>query len=299
MMHLSPICVFGEVLFDRFPNGHRVLGGAPFNVAWHLHAFGAAPRLISAVGDDPDGRAVRDAMSAWGMHLADLQIDPDHATGEVEVSLIDGEPAYDIVSDRAYDHIRHPAAGEGCGLLYHGTLALRQPVSAATLRGLKPDGPDIVFLDVNLRAPWWSRASTLGLVTDADWVKLNRDELAWLEAVDGTTAPDLTTRARAFLERHDLTGLIVTLGRDGALGLTADGTMVQVAPAPATEVVDTVGAGDAFAAVLILGILDGWPLATTLERAQSFASRIVEQCGATVADVKLYAPFIDRWGLTH
>ncbi|AFL73186.1 PfkB family carbohydrate kinase [Thiocystis violascens] len=295
-MHLSPICIFGEVLFDRFPDGHRVLGGAPFNVAWHLHAFGASVRLISAVGDDPDGAAVRAAMRDWGMNVADLQTDPDHATGEVTVSLTDGEPAYDIVPDRAYDSIRSLAAGAGCGLLYHGTLALRQPVSAATLQALKAEGPDRVFLDVNLRAPWWSRDATLGLVTDADWVKLNRDELAWLED-SGPTSPDLATRARAFLERHDLAGLIVTLGGDGALGLTADGTTAQVAPAPATEVVDTVGAGDAFAAVLILGILDGWPLATTLERAQSFASRIVGQRGATRADAGLYVPFIGQWGL--
>ncbi|MBK5963215.1 carbohydrate kinase [Thiocystis minor] len=295
-MHLPPICVFGEVLFDRFPDDHRILGGAPFNVAWHLHAFGAAPRLVSAVGDDPDGAAVRTAMSAWGMNVADLQTDPDHATGEVAVSLRDGEPAYDIVADRAYDHIRQPAEGHD-GLLYHGTLALRQPVSAATLQALKANGPDSVFLDVNLRTPWWSREETLRLVTDADWVKLNRDELTWLGETDGAPTEDLAERARAFLERHDLTGLIVTLGGDGALGLSADGVPVRVAPAPATEVLDTVGAGDAFAAVLILGILRGWPLTTTLERAQSFASRIVGQRGATASDRALYAPFLDRWGL--
>ncbi len=180
-MRIPPICVFGEVLFDHFPDGHRVLGGAPFNVAWHLHAFGAAPRLVSSVGDDSDGEAVRAAMTAWGMNTADLQTDPDHPTGRVAVSLIQGEPAYDIVSDRAYDHIHSPRAGLGGGLLYHGTLALRQPISAATLQALKTIGPDSVFLDVNLRTPWWSREETLRLVTDADWVKLNRDELIWLE----------------------------------------------------------------------------------------------------------------------
>ncbi len=89
----------------------------------------------------------------------------------------------------------------------------------------------------------------------------------------------------------------MTLGGEGALGLSADGGLDRVAPAPAIEVVDTVGAGDAFAAVLILGILHGWPFAITLERAQSFASRIVGQRGATVADAALYTPLIDRWGL--
>ncbi len=98
----------------------------------------SAPRrsLISAVGDDPMVRPFATAMRAWGMDLAGLQTDAAHGTGRVTVSLIDGEPIYDIVPDRAYDHIRHVPADAG-GLLYHGTLALRQPVSAATLQALK------------------------------------------------------------------------------------------------------------------------------------------------------------------
>ncbi|WP_132977186.1 PfkB family carbohydrate kinase [Thiobaca trueperi] len=295
-MPQPPIRLFGEVLFDHFPDGRRVLGGAPFNVAWHLHAFGAAPRLISAVGDDPDGEVIRDAMRAWGMDLAGLQTDAAHGTGRVTVSLIDGEPLYDIVPDRAYDHIRHVPADAG-GLLYHGTLALRQPVSAATLQALKSDGPDAVFLDVNLRKPRWSYSSARALLDGADWVKLNRDELIWLDTDDSPPALDLPARARVFLERHGLTGLIVTLGGEGALALTADGAEARIAPPAITEVVDTVGAGDAFAAVLILGILHDWPLTTTLERAQSFASRIVGQRGATCADAAFYAPFIGQWGL--
>ena len=51
-MKTTRLCVFGEVLFDHFPDGRRVLGGAPFNVAWHLQAFGEAPRFISRVGAD-------------------------------------------------------------------------------------------------------------------------------------------------------------------------------------------------------------------------------------------------------
>ena len=162
---------------------------------------------------------------------------------------------------------------------------------------LKAEGTDGVFLDVNLRAPWWSRESTLEWLREADWVKLNRDELSLLEEGDEPPDADLARRARVFLERQGLTGLVVTLGSEGALGLTGDGDPVRIAPAPATEVVDTVGAGDAFAAVLILGILRDWPLVDMLERAQSFASQIVGQRGATVADPDFYAPFIDRWGL--
>ncbi len=292
--------LFGEVLFDCFPGGRRVLGGAPFNVAWHLHAFGASPRLISAVGDDPEGEQVRRAMQAWGMDTSTLQTDPDHATGEVRVTLDDGEPTYEIIPDRAFDHIRAldlPPAGE---LLYHGTLALRSPVSATTLNALEARGHGMRFLDVNLRDPWWSADETRRLLQDADWVKLNRSELTLLADGSGSDTgenddAELTARAAAFLAQHGLTGLVVTLGGDGAFALGRETAPVHVAPAPALAVKDTVGAGDAFTSVLILGILRGWPLAATLERAQSFASRIVEQHGATAADPALYRPYLDQW----
>ncbi|RKT45742.1 PfkB family carbohydrate kinase [Thiocapsa rosea] len=298
--------IFGEVLFDCFPGGRRVLGGAPFNVAWHLRAFGAAPRLISAVGDDPQGEQVRRAMQDWGMDTSALQTDPDHATGEVRVTLDDGEPTYEIIPDRAFDHIRAddlPPAGD---LLYHGTLALRRPVSAATLSALKSRGHGMRFLDVNLRDPWWSADETRGLLQGADWVKLNRSELTLLVDGSGSSSNDgdgdgddaqLTALATAFLAQYGLTGLVVTLGGDGAFALGPDTSPVRVAPAPALAVKDTVGAGDAFASVLILGMIRRWPLAATLERAQSFASRIVEQHGATAADPALYRPFLDQWGI--
>ncbi|EGV17833.1 PfkB family carbohydrate kinase [Thiocapsa marina] len=294
--------IFGEVLFDCFPGGRRVLGGAPFNVAWHLRAFGAAPRLISAVGDDTEGKQVRRAMQDWGMDTSALQTDPEHATGEVRVTLDDGEPTYEIIPDRAFDHIRAVDLQPAGELLYHGTLALRGPVSATTLKALKAHGHGIRFLDVNLRDPWWSADETRGLLQDADWVKLNRSELTLLAEGPGSNTDDiedaqLTALASAFLARHDLTGLVVTLGGDGAFALGRETSPVRVAPAPALAVKDTVGAGDAFASVLILGIVRCWPLAITLERAQSFASRIVEQHGATAADPALYRPYLDQWGI--
>ncbi len=294
--------IFGEVLFDCFPDGRRVLGGAPFNVAWHLRAFGAAPRLISAVGDDPEGKQVRRAMQDWGMDTSTLQTDPDHPTGEVRVILDAGEPTYEIIPDRAFDHIRALDPSPAGELLYHGTLALRSSVSTTTLNALKTRGHGMRFLDVNLRDPWWSADETRGLLQAADWVKLNRSELALLADGSGSDAgeiddAELTTQASAFLARHGLTGLVITLGGEGALAISRDTAPVRVAPTPALAVKDTVGAGDAFASILILGIIRHWALATTLERAQSFASRIVEQHGATAADPSLYRPYLDQWGI--
>ncbi|MCF1182165.1 PfkB family carbohydrate kinase [Marichromatium gracile] len=297
-MHTSPLCIFGEVLFDHFPDGRQVLGGAPFNVAWHLQAFGADPRFVSAVGADAEGARVRAAMADWGMDTGALQTAPAHPTGRVEVSLERGEPSYDIVADCAYDHVRAASEPTPCGLLYHGTLALRHADARAALEAVRSAGVDQVFVDVNLRDPWWSREQTLALIGAADWAKLNHDELLMLDDADSDADTPLASRARAFLERHRLSGLLVTLGGDGALGLGVDTAPVHVAPQPAQEVIDTVGAGDAFAAVTILGLLQDWPLQATLERAQAFASRIVAQRGATAAEPDLYQPFIERWALT-
>ena len=73
--------IFGEVLFDHFPNGTRVLGGAPFNVAWHLQAFGQAPLLCSRIGNDPDGASITAAMREWDMDTRELQLDPVASAG--------------------------------------------------------------------------------------------------------------------------------------------------------------------------------------------------------------------------
>ncbi len=69
------VVVFGEVLFDRFPDGCEVLGGAPFNVAWNLQALDARPILVSRVGNDRLGRRILAAMKEWGMDLAGMQVD--------------------------------------------------------------------------------------------------------------------------------------------------------------------------------------------------------------------------------
>jgi fructokinase len=125
----------------------------------------------------------------------------------------------------------------------------------------------------------------------AHWIKLNRHELD--ELAPGGDSAD--RRARDFLARHDLRGLVLTDGADGAAVLTADGEHCEARPEANVPVVDTVGAGDALAAVMILGLLRGWPLGASLERAQSFASAVVGQRGATIREPGFYTEFINAW----
>ena len=286
--------IFGEVLFDCFPDGAAVIGGAPFNVAWHLQAFGLSPLMISSVGEDELGKRVRDAMSGWKMDTRGLQTDSEHPTGSVKIEIIGGEPHYTIVEHRAYDHIDRaqlPAIGTA-SVLYHGTLALRNRRSREALEALRSDLDAMVLLDVNLRDPWWRKEDVLASVDAADWVKLNQDELGLLSDADSV---DERLRARRFLQRHGLAGLVVTLGEKGAFVCTSQGGFADVGPAAISEVVDTVGAGDAFTSVLILGLSQDWPLALTLQRAQDFATRVVAQRGATIHELELYRDMLQDW----
>ena len=286
--------IFGEILFDCFGDGSRVIGGAPFNVAWHLQAFGLAPLFISRVGDDAAGERVREEMEHWGMDLQGLQTDNRLPTGSVDIRFAGGEPSYEIAHPAAYDAISAPGSGAipdaDFHLLYHGSLALREIRSRRALEALRGDLAGTVFVDVNLRPPWWRRERVLQWLQAANWVKLNRNELAEL------TRPD-NGDAAAFLNRFGLEGLVLTDGDRGAALFTAGGEHHRIRPADELEVVDTVGAGDAFAAVIILGLARAWPFEATLQRAQQFASRICGQRGATVRDAGFYEPFIDEWRL--
>lgn len=284
--------IFGEVLFDRFPDGACVLGGAPFNVAWHLQALGCAPWLVSRIGEDSQGEAVRAAMGVWGLDCSGLQCDPHRPTGQVRVSLSQqGQPSFEIPPDSAYDAIALPEAMPEIALLYHGSLALRQPTSRHTLATLRERCPAPVLVDVNLRAPWWDFATLATLLDGARWCKLNGDELAILAGPG-----DPLCAARRLLRRHGLAAVLVTLGAAGAAAVCVDG-FEELTPAPQVREVDSVGAGDAFAAVLIAGLLQDWPIPLILGRAQQLAAAICGVRGALTGDPLFYQGFLSGWGL--
>lgn len=298
--HVHRLAIFGEVLFDHFPDGSAVLGGAPFNVAWHLHGLGAVPLLVSRVGADAEGRAVDAAMDSWGMDRRGVQVDPSHPTGAVRVTLKDGEPSFAIEFGQAYDFV---SAAEALALepdrplLYHGTLALRHPVSQGALDALLRRHDPPVFVDVNLRSPWWRAEELPKLLQRAAWIKLNEGELDVLAGVlnlRGTRHEDQAERLRT---RCGTSLVVVTCGERGAYAADAAEGLVRIGPAAPVAVVDTVGAGDAFSAVVMLGLWRGWPLAQILERAQDLAGAVCGLRGAVSHDPPFYQEFKTKWGL--
>ncbi|MCU7960289.1 MAG: carbohydrate kinase [gamma proteobacterium symbiont of Bathyaustriella thionipta] len=284
--------IFGETLFDCFAPDECVLGGAAFNVARHLQAWGCDPLLLSRVGNDRKGHAILEAMRQFAMNTSGMQVDEQRRSGQVNVSLQNGQPHFVIEPLSAYDFI----AAENLpvqppALIYHGSLALRQRVSAQTLDDIVRRYSSPLFMDVNLRTPWWNREELEQRMHQATWVKLNHDELqALYSPQDG-----LRSKAEAFMQQHSLQRVIVSCGERGAFALDQQQGYAEVTPPEKLEVIDTVGAGDAFASVCLLGILSDWPLQQTLDRAQQFASLIVCRRGAVPDDDSLYQGLKASW----
>jgi fructokinase len=289
----AKLWIFGEVLFDTFPDGTAVLGGAPLNVAWNLRAFGENPQLISAVGKDAPGRILMERMDRWQMsrkHLGELA---EYPTGKVSVHLVHGEPSYTLEEDQAYDYI--PAAvlpPQSTGWLYFGSLALRTAHNQAILHTLRQRHQGKLFADINLRPPFWTREGILALVEGLDWLKLNEKELG---LITNRAGQDVEAQARHLKVQCGLEGLVVTCGSQGAFALGSDSVLHWVKPQKALQAVDTVGAGDAFASVVLLGLQHSWPLPRILERAQHFASAVVGIQGAISEDIALYHNNSQGW----
>jgi len=284
-LSLQPL-IFGEVLFDCFSADNRVLGGAPFNVAWHLQAFGDQPRFVSRIGHDELGENIISAMQHWNMSIDDIQRDKQHETGQVEINLVDGIPNYNIKPDCAYDFIDSAdiKTSETPYLLYHGTLALRNPVSRNSLKNLSENPNNSIFIDVNLRSPWWEKSDVLNWLKIARWAKLNDEELDILFG----NGKDLATTMRQVQEKYQLDMLLVTLGAKGAQCISKNQEIFTIDPKPLDKIVDTVGAGDAFTAVVLHGLLNDWSIEKSMKQAQTFAAQTIAHQGAIKNDMTFY-----------
>ena len=284
----TQITLFGEVLFDCFSHQEQqqqVLGGAPFNICWHLQALGDNPVFISRVGKDELGEKIIQQARDWGIATDNIQMDEQHPTGQVQVTFEDDEPHYDIKINSAYDFINQSETqlNNPKGILYHGSLALRSNYAKDQFQKLVHSGEWDIFLDVNLRAPWWEQESLIYWLKQAKWVKLNLDELREL----GFQQSNLETAIKAFQTTFGNEQVIVTQGADGVTVLTADGFFKET-PDKIEQFVDTVGAGDAFTAVYIHGLINKWSTQQTIATAQRLASKIIGIRGATPSHKSFY-----------
>ena len=288
------VIVIGEVLIDRFPDYHRV-GGAPFNFAFHLKRFGLPVRLITRVGEDADGERIGRMMAENGFETDDLQIDPRHPTGAVEVRLnAQGTPTFDILAHAAYDrlrldHLPDDPRWDETDWIYFGSLVQRSPYVAGQLAVmLERRGPGTrCFCDINLRYPHYSRQTVEAALRHADILKLSDQECMAIAAMAGGPEAPVDC-ARWLMDRHGIGLVAVTAGAGGSCIVTAD-EVVEAPVLPGITVVDTVGAGDAYGAILALGLIRGAALKAIAATAADFAARICGLAGAVPEDRQFYA----------
>jgi fructokinase len=254
---MSCVFCFGEVLWDCLPKG-LFLGGAPLNVAAHLAKLGVPSGMISAVGDDVLGDEALARMEAYGIDTRFVARLKGVPTGSVGVKLDEkGNASYDIRPNVAWDHI--PFADglakslEGASALVFGTLAMRSMDNLSVLDVLMDVEWPMRVYDVNLRAPYYSVEEVLALSRFADLVKCNENEAREICGAGPNVSPDAL--AMRLAEATNAGRVCITLGPRGAVYQGPYG--LQRAVSPKVKAVDSVGAGDAFLAAMVAGIVQG------------------------------------------
>lgn len=286
----APVACVGETMAALVPDPAAPLddaaalrvavAGAESNVAMYLADHGVPVRWVSALGDDPFGRRVRAAVAARGVDVTGVSTDPARPTG-----LLVKDPG--AAATRVHYYRRGSAASalgpellagpavRDAGLLHTSGVTAALSPSCRRLVAEAMDGPHPVSFDVNHRPALWAGRAAPGVLRElagrADLVFVGLDEAQALWGA-GLSGPD---DVRALLPGPRL--LVV---KDGARAATAyDGTTPYTVPALRVDVVEPVGAGDAFAAGFLAGLHRGEPLERALRLAHVTAGAALRVTG--------------------
>jgi fructokinase len=280
LMQKRPAVCYGELLWDLLPSGPQP-GGAPMNVAYHLHKLGCDPAMITRIGIDDRGHTLLDILKGKGVCTDYIQVDYEVPTGIVHAQQDEqGDMRYDIVSPAAWDHISPDPATErlvaAAPYFIYGSLITRHTTSRNTLFKLL-ETANTKALDINLRAPYYSRPLIESLLEKADILKMNADEL---ELVTGWFSHynNIHDRIAAVRDRFRIPVIIITRGAKGAI-LDIEGT-TYTHPGYKVPVTDTVGSGDAFLAAIISMFIKKADPADMLDFANRLAATITTYKGA-------------------
>lgn len=274
----------GEILWDLLPSG-KLLGGAPGNVAAMATQLGLHGMVVSAVGDDPYGREILEQMDRNGVDRSGIRTLKDLPTGVVDVTLDNaGVPTFSIRQPAAWDAIafdeKLERVAQSADAVVFGTLAQRDPRSRTGitefLRAVRPGC--LKVCDVNFRPPFVSEAIIIDSLNLADVVKLNDAELPTVAKMLGLEG-DVSTLLRDLRARFDLDLVVYTMGDKGSRMISSryEGNH----PGFKAQVVDTVGAGDSFIAVVTVGLLMGLDLDRIQDLANQVAAFVCSKAGGT------------------
>jgi fructokinase len=266
------VASLGEILWDLI-GGRELLGGATFNFSVQLSRLGHDVSFISAVGDDERGRRALEAASRFGLSTRFIGVVEDAPTGTVSVSVdAQGQPTYVLNRPAAYDFSVIPPDAIDPEWFYHGTLSFLEPRMHALLAGY-PDARR--FYDINLRKNSYTLPLVMELLARADAVKLNDEEMV---QIPGASRGSIESFCREYASRFAWEAVCVTRGERGCAILR--GSEYLEIPGVPVHVVDTVGAGDAFAAAFLHGLSQNWAVSKIGEFANNVGAQVAGSEGA-------------------
>jgi fructokinase len=293
----------GEVLFDVFEDGTATLGGAPLNVAVHVHQLASALKvgegvIVSRVGNDLQGEDIARSLAARHISTEYLQLDRERATGRVSVFMKNGEPGYQIEPDAAWDFLCMTESLEKlaarCDGVCFGSLAQRSARSREAIQEfLRAAGMAIRLYDINLRRNTLTKEAgySTAVIREscelATMVKMNSAELPEICHLFGVCIADvhdtdqMHNAAVRLLEIFPLEAAIITDGAQGTKLFTKrDAFTGRVLP-KSLEDVYPVGAGDACSAGILFGTVLGWPPDDAVDLANQMGTWVASQLSAT------------------
>lgn len=274
----------GEALWDVLPEGKKI-GGAPANFAYHVSQFGLDSRAVSAIGDDPLGKELKDNFDERKVKYI-LETVP-YPTGTVQVELDPvGVPVYDIKENVAWDNIQFndelKALAKETGAVCFGSLAQRNIVTRETLNkfldAIPAENDPLIVFDINLRQGFYTKEILEDSMKRCNILKINDEELVTVSRMFGYPGIDLQDKCWILLGKYNLKMLILTCGVNGSYVFTPG--EVSFLPTPTVEVADTVGAGDSFTAAFISSILKGKSVKEAHDKAVRTSAYVCTQKGA-------------------
>ena len=283
-MNKKPVVIgIGELLWDILPSGKKA-GGAPINFVYHASQVGAESYAITAVGNDPLGDEILKEVGQAGINAIVERV--DYPTGRVLVELKDGIPSYTIIKNVAWDHIpltepMKEIAGKADAVCF-GTLAQRSEESRNTIQTFLSLTPPHAFriLDINIRQHYYSEEIIASSLEKSNVLKMNEEELKLLKQLFSLDHLSDENACCWLMEQFNLKFLILTAGDEYSLILDPeDSSFIKT---PKVEVVDTVGAGDAFTGAFITAILHGKSMHEAHQLAVDRSAFVCTQPGAWV-----------------
>lgn len=288
------VAAFGEILFDII-DGEERIGGAPLNFAANIAELGADIEILSALGCDKRAQAALEKLFCYGVGSEFVMKLKDYPTGIVEVKVCpNGQPTYDIIESVAYDYINYnkklidSIASKKWDAFYFGTLAQRNKTSRESLYSLLENiSVETVFCDINLRQKYFSKDIVKKSLNYADIVKINDDEHRQLSLLLYNCEISQQDLYHNLKKDFGVELLLVTCGKDGCNIFDKSGWFHN--ETVDVEVVDTIGAGDAFSAAFLYNFLKGEDLTQCANEANKLGAYIASQsnsvptCGIEVA----------------